>query len=108
MKKHWNALILALLIAFSATACAQTPAPAEPPAAPAAPTDILTELGLTKEEKDATDYTVQINSAIYSLLDFEDTSEYDNAVRGLIDAPEVLELKESTKKEDAAGMYRSV
>ena len=51
------------------------------------------ELGLNTEAKGATDSTVKVNSAIYSLLDFEDTSEYDNATRGLIDAPEVLELK---------------
>lgn len=55
------------------------------------------ELGLTSDAKPASSYTAAINSAVYSLLDFEDTSEYDNAVRGLIDAPEVLELK------DAAG-----
>ena len=29
------------------------------------------------------------------MLDFADTSEYDNAVRGLIDAPEVLELTDA-------------
>ena len=55
--------------------------------------DLSAELGLTKEPKPASSYTAQINSAVYSLLDFEDTSEYDNAIRGLIDAPEVLELK---------------
>ncbi len=55
--------------------------------------DLSAELGLTKESKPASSYTAQINSAVYSLLDFEDTSEYDNAIRGLIDAPEVLELK---------------
>ena len=54
--------------------------------------DILTELDLNSESKEASEYTIQVNSAIYSLLDFEDSSEYDNATRGLIDAPEVLEL----------------
>ena len=53
------------------------------------------ELGLTKDAKPASSYTVEVNSSVYSLLDFENTSEYDNAVRGLIDAPEVLELKDS-------------
>ena len=76
MRKHWKALILAALMAFSATACAQTPAEQTAPAAQAAAetADILTELGLNKEEKDATEYTAQINSAVYSLLDFEDTA----------------------------------
>lgn len=57
-------------------------------------TDIITELGLNAESKDASDYTTEINSALYSLLDFEDSGEYENATRGLIDAPEVLELKD--------------
>ncbi len=56
------------------------------------------KLGLTKDAKPASSYTVEVNSAMYSLLDFEDTSEYDNAVRGLIDAPEVLELKDADGK----------
>ena len=95
MKKQW--LALAMLMVATLAACGQTPAaaPAETPSAAEAPAktvDIITELGLNKEEKNATEYTVQVNSAIYSLLDFEDTSEYDNAVRGLIDAPQVLEL----------------
>ena len=59
------------------------------------PTD---ELGLTTDAKPASGYTVEVNSSVYSLLDFEDTSEYDNAVRGLIDAPEVLELKDADGK----------
>ena len=80
MKKSIAAL-LSLLLLFS---CAL------------AETDSLSaELGLTKDAKPASSYTAQINSAVYSLLDFEDTSEYDNAVRGLIDAPEVLELKDA-------------
>ena len=56
------------------------------------------ELGLTTDAKPASGYTVEVNSSVYSLLDFEDTSEYDNAVRGLIDAPEVLDLKDADGK----------
>lgn len=55
-------------------------------------TDIITELDLNTESKEATDYTVEVNSAIYSVLDFEDTQEAEFAAKGLIDAPEVLEL----------------
>ncbi len=57
--------------------------------------DIVAELGLTDQPKDATEQTKQINSAIYSLLDFSDTTEYENATKNLIDAPEVLELKDA-------------
>ena len=35
--------------------------------------DILTELDLNSESKEASEYTIQVNSAIYSLLDFEDS-----------------------------------
>lgn len=58
---------------------------------------LVDELGLTAEAKAASPYTVAVNSALYSLLYFENSSEYENATRGLIDAPEVLELT------DAAG-----
>ena len=81
MKKLLSAP-LSLLLAFSLL-CG--------PAALAAE-DITEELGLTADVKPATDYTVEINSAVYDLLDFEDTSEYENATRGLIDAPETLEI----------------
>ena len=54
--------------------------------------DITEELNLTADVKNATEYTVEINSAVYDLLDFEDTAEYENATRGLIDAPESLEI----------------
>ena len=56
------------------------------------------ELGLTDQSKPASEYTAEVNSAVYSLLDFEDTSEYDNAVRGLIDAPETLTLTDANGK----------
>ncbi len=60
--------------------------------------DLVSELGLTKDIKDAAAATVEVNSAVYSLLDFEDTQEAEFAAKGLIDAPEVLELKNSEGK----------
>ena len=54
--------------------------------------NLTEELGLTAETKQATEQTVEVNSALYDLLDFQDTQEADFATRGLIDAPEVLEL----------------
>ncbi len=60
--------------------------------------DIAAELGLNAQTKQATEYTVQVNSALYSLLDFEDTTEYEFATRGLIDAPEALEIKDESGK----------
>ncbi len=61
-------------------------------------TDLVAELGLNREVKGATEATVSVNSAFYSLLDFENTTESEFASRGLIDAPEVLELKDADGK----------
>ncbi len=60
--------------------------------------DMVDELGLNTQTKAATDYTVQINSALYSKLDFENTTEYGFATKGLIDAPESLEIKDENGK----------
>ncbi len=57
--------------------------------------DMVAELGLNADTKAATEQTVKVNSAIYSVLDFEDKTEYEFATKGLIDAPEELELKDA-------------
>lgn len=53
---------------------------------------MVDELNLNAEQKDATDITASINSAVYNQLDFLDTSEWENATKGLIEAPESLEI----------------
>jgi alkyl sulfatase BDS1-like metallo-beta-lactamase superfamily hydrolase len=83
MKKK-TALILVSIILFALSACGTQ-----------SETDMVAELGLNAEIKDATQHTVEVNSALYSKLDFEDTSEYENATKGLIAAPETLELKDA-------------
>ena len=89
-------MILVLLMTLPMMACGQDAATSEAETAITENTpDLIAELGLNREEKAATEYTVQVNSAVYSLLDFSDTSEYENATHGLIDAPEVLELKDA-------------
>lgn len=91
MRRKWISLFLATLMAVSTTACSTE-------TTKTSDNDIIKELDLNAETKDATDSTITVNSALYSILDFEDTSEYDNATRGLIDAPEVLELKNEDGK----------
>ena len=91
-------MLMALIIAAAGSGCDQNEAEdagTDRSAQTQETVDMVVELGLTAEAKDASSYTVEVNSAMYSLLDFEDTSEYENATRGLIDAPEVLELKDS-------------
>lgn len=56
------------------------------------------DLGLTADVKPATDFTTKANAAIYDELDFDDKQEYEFATRGLIDAPETLELKDEDGK----------
>ena len=53
---------------------------------------------LTPEPKGATDITAQINQAVYDQLDFDDEQEYEFATRGLICAPESLELYDESGK----------
>ena len=89
MKKQIIAFALAML---TLTACTPKSVPQEEPIS----TDIITELGLTAEVKDASAETVKINSAVYSLLDFENTQEWEFATANLIDAPETLELTDET------------
>ena len=55
-------------------------------------------LGLNSETKEPTQFTVDANEQVYALLDFEDERELENAQRGLIDAPESLEIKTETGK----------
>ena len=68
MRKKIIAWILAVVMTVSMTACGQRTS------APIGDTEdaveLTTELGLNAEEKDATEYTLQVNSAVYSLLDF--------------------------------------
>ena len=44
---------------------------------------------MTTDSKSATTYTAEINSAIYSLLNFSNASEYDNAVPMMGDAEKI-------------------
>lgn len=79
--KKTTAFLLAILMVITLCGCANEN-----------DTDIIDELKLTEESKEASEYTVQVNSAVYSMLDFNNTQEAEFATKGLIDAPETLEL----------------
>lgn len=104
--KRMIALLLVAALSLSVAACAKTnpvagettTAGAEAPATSGEVTETTNaaqEPALTDEVKDASVHTKKINAAVYSLLDFSDTTEADFAVRGLIDAPEKLELTDA-------------
>lgn len=85
MKMRWIALLcLAGIAASLLSGCQETPAAEE-----GAPE-------LTAEQKGATEITAQINQSVYDQLDFDDQQELEFAQRGLICAPEFLELKDES------------
>ena len=84
--KRIAAMLLTSVLLLSCVGCAQD-GHKEPGAEKA-------DLGLTAEVKPATDFTAKANAAVYDELDFDDKQEYEFATRGLIDAPEALELKD--------------
>ncbi len=96
MKRRF-AWLLALTLSLGLTACGESPTVDNSTPAPA-PVDMVAELGLTAEVKGAQPSTAAINSAVYSLLDFENTQEGEFAAKGLIAAPEVLELTDENGK----------
>ena len=51
-----------------------------------------TPIELTARQKGATEFTAEINRSFYELLDFENTQEFEFATRGLLAAPEQLEI----------------
>ncbi|MBQ7199374.1 MAG: hypothetical protein IJS29_08940, partial [Selenomonadaceae bacterium] len=52
----------------------------------------------TASAKDATQITAQANSKWYDILNFDDESEKENALRGLIEAPESLIIHDENGK----------
>lgn len=56
------------------------------------------DLGLNGEVKEASQYTIDRNNEVYALLDFDDRDEFENATRGLIAAPETLDIKDEKGK----------
>ena len=79
-------ILLAATLLLSCTACAQTGNEGQ--------NTEKTNLSLNTEVKPATEFTTKTNAAVYDQLDFNDKQEYEFATRGLIDAPETLELKD--------------
>ena len=75
MKRIASILLAAMLLSCSIVALAEG-----------------TGLGLTAGVKPATEFTAAANAAVYDQLDFNDKQEYEFATRGLIAAPETLEL----------------
>ncbi len=60
---------------------------------------------LTAESKPATQYTIDANQEVYALLDFEDTTEFENATKGLLASPDTLDICDENGKVEDAYVY---
>ncbi|MBQ8164321.1 MAG: MBL fold metallo-hydrolase [Clostridia bacterium] len=98
MSKRIISMLLAGLMLVTIPACSDDSEGKKANGTASPNTNIVEELGLTSESKGASEYTVSVNSALYSVLDFENTQEAEFAVKGLIDAPETLELTDENGK----------
>lgn len=57
-----------------------------------------TSLELNAEQKEASTYTAEINESVYATLDFDNEEELECAKKGLIAAPEKLEITDEEGK----------
>jgi len=84
MKKNkGKSIILAAAMLLSLTACSS---------------EKKSDLQLTADSKPASQYTIDVNKQVYATLDFNDKTEFDNATRGLIAAPETLDIYDKDGK----------
>ena len=95
MKKRIIALLLAAIVVLSLAACTGTE---EKETLAETIEETEEDLGLNAEIKPATQYTVDANKQVYALLDFSDTSEFDNATKGLIASPDSLDIYDESGK----------
>lgn len=93
MKRNKALALIIVTVAVSMTACSTSSG--QTTEASALPKAAIT---LTAETKPASQYTKDANQQVYTLLDFNDTSEFDNATRGLIASPEALEILSESGK----------
>ncbi|MCI7804654.1 MAG: MBL fold metallo-hydrolase [Oscillospiraceae bacterium] len=91
--KRILSILLATMLVISSTACTNKESGSS-----VVDSESANDLGLTRESKPASEYTAQSNAEMYSRLDFDDKQEAEFAERGLIDAPETLELTDEDGK----------
>ncbi len=93
MKRKKVITLIVAALAFTMTGCGSSTA--------------ISVSELTAESKPATQYTIDANQEVYALLDFEDTTEFENATKGLLASPDTLdicaaqELRNGTNTDDA-------
>lgn len=89
--KNFKTLTLITAFSITFTAC-QSYTPSTVESSIVSDNTNKNELILTTEIKNATQKTEEINSAVYYMLDFSNRQQAQFATKGLLDAPETLEL----------------
>ena len=84
MKRKKVTTLLTAALAFTMTVCGSSTA--------------IAASELTAESKPATQYTIDANQEVYALLDFEDTTEFENATKGLLASPDTLDICDENGK----------
>lgn len=100
-KKRIGMLLVLAILAATLAACGSSEEggateSAESTAASTAAAEPHTATELSVEKKPATQYTGEVNRQVYALLDFEDTTEFENAQRGFLAAPDTLDLHDDS------------
>ena len=80
-KKMLSLLLVPTMLAATLTVCASAEKSSD------------TAAVFNAETKSATQSTIEVNRQVYDFLNFEDTSELENAERGFIAAPDTLNLR---------------
>lgn len=80
-KKLLSLLLVPTMLAATLTVCASAEKSSD------------TAAVFNAETKPATQSTIEVNRQVYDFLNFEDTSEFENAERGFIAAPDTLNLR---------------
>ena len=80
-KKLLSLLLVPTMLAATLTVCASAEKSSD------------TAAVFNAETKPATQSTIEVNRQVYDFLNFEDTSEFENAERGFITAPDTLNLR---------------
>lgn len=89
MKKKQMRMLLVTGILAAALTAFGSPEKSSAPAVSAG-----TDAALNAESKPATQYTIDTNQQVYTLLDFADTTELENANRGFLAAPDTMDLRD--------------
>ena len=84
MKRKKVITMITAALAFTMTVCGSSTA--------------IAASELTAESKPATQYTIDANQEVYALLDFEDTTEFENATKGLLASPDTLDICDENGK----------